>query len=432
MKFRRILLGALMFGLALVLVVGASAAERSECVSAGLHVLAAQTEMVKAGLVNNDIVFEAEDFERNLNVSSLVSVTVTSLPSRADGVLYLGNGEVSVGQTISRENLGYLNFVFAGEDIRDSRFCFTSNLGEYDISCKMCLLEAPNSSPTVSKDTKELISVGTYRDVAVYGELDAIDAEGDDFVFEIVSYPEHGTLELQDASVGTYRYLPESGYSGADRFCFVAVDRYGNYSAAAEVALSVGVQKDYLMYTDMKDSASHAPAISMTERGIMSASVIGDNRYFYPEKTVSRLDFLVAAMKSIGYDEVEDCSATVFDDDSEIADGLRGYVRLARQKGYVCGRIDEEGRLVFSPDDTITRAEAAVILSRILGRPSSGVRQVFADADDVPAWAREAVNVLASFGIMDSNNGYVDADGALTRGQTAYMLYKLSVVKGES
>lgn len=432
MKFKRILLGALVLGLAVLIAPMTSAMERSDCVSAGLHVLAAQTEMVKAGLVNNDIVFEAEDFERNLNVSSLTSVTVTSLPSRADGVLYLGNGEVSVGQTISRENLGYLNFVFAGEDIRDSRFCFTSNLGEYEISCKMCLLEAPNSAPIVSKDTKESILVGTYRDVAVYGELEAVDAEGDDFVFEIVSYPGHGTLTLEDASVGTYRYLPESGYSGTDSFRFVAVDRYGNYSAAAEVALSVGVQKNYLIYTDMKDSASHAPAIAMTERGIMSASVIGDNTYFYPDKTVSRLDFLVAAMKSIGYDEVEDCSATVFDDDSEISDGLRGYVCLARQKGYVSGRIDGEGRLVFSPDDTITRAEAAVILSRMLGRSSSGVRQVFADANEVPAWARDSIDVLASYGIIDTNNGYVDADGALTRGQTAYMLYKLSEVKGES
>ncbi len=428
MKFRKVVWCTLVLCFVFLCVPRTMAMERSACVSAGLRVLASGCEMVKSGLVNNDIVFDAEDFERNLNVSSLSSLTVTSLPSRADGVLYLGNGEVSVGQTISRENLGYLNFVFATEEIRDSRFCFTSNLGEYEISCKMCLLDSANKAPIVSNDTKMSNSVGTYRDIAVYGELAAVDAEGDDFIFEVVTQPKHGTLTLDGASAGAYRYLPESGYSGEDSFRYVAVDQYGNYSAAAEVKLRVDVQKNQLVYADMKNSASHVPAISLTERGIMSASVVGEKSYFYPDKTVSRLDFVVAAMKVIGYGEVAECSATVFDDDADILEGLKGYVHVAQQKGYVCGKIDGEGNLLFSPDDKITRAEAAVILSRMLGKEASGLRQVFADAHEVPAWARDAVDTLATLGVLDSQNGYVDAAGTLTRGQTAYMLYMLGQI----
>lgn len=428
MRIGRLVLCAFLLCFAVLLAPRTMAIERSACVSVGLHVLAADTEMVKSGLVNNDIVFSAEDFERNLNVSSLASLTVTSLPSRADGVLYLGNGEVSVGQTISRENLGYLHFVFATEEIRDSRFCFSSNLGEYEISCKMCLVESANFAPIVSIDTKQSISVGTYRNVAVYGELMATDKEGDGFVFEIVSQPKHGTLTMEGTSVGAYRYLPENGYSGEDSFRYVAVDEYGNYSAAAEVKIKVDVQKDGLVYADMKDNAAHVSAIALTERGILSASLVDEKSYFDPDRSVNRLDFLVAAMKAIGYGSVAECTETVFDDDGAIAEGYKGYVHVAQQKGYVCGKLGEDGSLNFSPSDAITRAEAAVILSRMLGKEASGVLQVFADAEEVPAWAREAVDTLTSLGVMDTQNGYVDAAGTLTRGQTAYMLYMLGQV----
>ncbi|MBO5305342.1 MAG: S-layer homology domain-containing protein [Clostridia bacterium] len=428
MKIKKITLAMLLLCFALFLVLNVGAIERSACVSTGLDILAARTEMVKAGLVNNDIAFDAEDFERNLNVSALSSVTVTSLPSRADGVLYLGNGEVSVGQTISRENLGYLNFVFVNEEIRDSRFCFTSNLGDYEISCKMCLVDTINRAPIVSFDTKKSISVCTYRDVAVYGELEATDADGDDFFFEIVAYPKNGTLTMEDASGGVYRYFPLNGYCGEDSFRYVAVDRYGNYSAAAEVSLKVDMQKNRLVYADMNNSISHAPAIALTERGIMSAATIGDKSYFYPSKTVSRLDFLVAAMKAIGLEDVEDCSSTVFDDDESIPEGLRGYVSLAQQKNYICGRIDREGRLLLSPDDDITRAEAAVILARMLAKPLPDATPVFADGADVPAWARDAVYTLAELGVMDVRNGYVEASATLNREQAAYMLYMLESV----
>lgn len=430
MKFGKFAWCLVAFCFVFLLLPSVAAMESSECVSVGLDVLAARTEMVKAGLVNNDIVFEAQDFERNLNVSALTSVTVTELPSRADGVLYLGNGEVSVGQTISRENLGYLNFVFSSEEIRDSRFCFISNFGSYEISCKMCLLENVNHAPTVSNDTKPSIFVGTYRDIAVYGEMDAVDVDGDKFIFEIVTQPKNGTLTVEDASMGTYRYLPDSGYSGEDSFRYVAIDQYGNYSAAAQVKITVSQQKDWLVYADMTDSISHAPAIALTERGIMSASEIGDKSYFFPSKRVSRLDFLVAAMRVIGYEDAVECATTVFDDDAEILKGWKGYVHLAQQKGYVCGKIDENGRLLFSPNDEITRAEASVILSRMISKEATGVRQVFADEAEVPAWAREAVDTLAKLGVLDSRNGYVDACGTLTREQTAYMLYMLGEING--
>lgn len=431
MKIGRI--GFLLVGICLMalLILPVGAKERKP-VSVGLDVLAARTEMRKAGLVNNDITFEATDFERALNVSSVSSITVAELPVRADGVLYLGNGEVSVGQTVSRENLCYLNFEFAREDIRDSSFRFTSNGGAYEIACKMSLLEEVNHSPIVSSATQTALSVGTYRDVTVYGSLEAFDPEGDRITFEIVRQPEKGILVMDDTSSGDYRYIPNAGYTGSDSFRYVAVDQYGNYSESATVSLKVEAQKNRLVYTDMTNRIAHVPAISLTEQGIMEEVKIDGKSCFEPEKGVTRLDFVVAAMKAVGLESVKDCEKTVFDDDGSIPKNLKGYVALATEKKYVYGKIQADGELLLDPDAGITRAEAAVILSRMIAAEAPTVKPVFADANSVPAWAKDAVETLADLGVMDSKGGYVNAGATLTREQTAYMLYMLQRVKSGS
>ena len=53
---------------------------------------------------------------------------------------------------------------------------------------------------------------------------------------------------------------------------------------------------------------------------------------------------------------------------------------------------------------------------------------MFADADDIPAWARDAVERLSALGVLDSKDGCVDAMGTLTKEQTAYMLYRLDML----
>jgi hypothetical protein len=52
--------------------------------------------------------------------------------------------------------------------------------------------------------------------------------------------PEHGTVEL--ASDGSFRYLPEEGYTGQDSFSYQVSD--GSYQGPAEVVLMVGAAAD--------------------------------------------------------------------------------------------------------------------------------------------------------------------------------------------
>lgn len=408
------------------LVLPTAAENTVEAVSPALDILAEQSRMAKAAITGEDVVFSAEDFERALNVSRVSSLTVTSVPARADGILYLGDSEVSEGQVISRANISYLKFVFMNEEITDSVFCFSTDLGAYDIKCAMYSLEYKNERPVVSSANGAALSVGTYKDVTVYGKLDAYDPEGDAMVYEIIDYPDAGILMLTDKAAGDYKYIPSNGYTGKDSFRYVAVDRYGNYSASATVTLEVTQQSNSLVYCDLEGSASHVAAISLTESGIMASAELGGKYYFYPSAEVTRAEFLAMAMKTLGIENLMSEETTVFADDDQIPEEYRGYINTAQKLGYVCGRINEAGELVFAPNEAVTRAEAATMVYNMMSLDIPVIKPLFVDLGTVPVWATDAVYAMTSAGIMSYSGGYVVADSAVTRGQCAEMLYMLS------
>lgn len=397
--------------------------------SAGLDVLAEREQMTKTGLLADGISFEATDFERALNLSSLSSITVTRLPSRADGVLYLGSAEVSEGQVISRANIGYLTFVGSNHNVRSSAFCFSTD-GGYEMTCNLCLVENVNYSPTLSAVPEAALAVSTYENIAVYGALSARDPEGDAVRYEIVTRPKKGILVLEDAACGAYRYVPSTGYTGKDSFRYVAVDRYGNYSEARTVSIRVDRADGLLVFRDLVNSAYHVPAIALAEQGIMSSTEIGGEYYFYPTQAVTRADFLTMAMKTLGIQPDTARSETVFADDEKISANLRGYVNVAQRLGYVCGKLGKNGELLFAPDDPITTAEAIVILANMTGEKTPDAVPVFAEGSTVPAWASEAIYTMASVGVIDVTRS-LNATEVLTRGEAASMLYRLDCFCGE-
>ncbi len=397
-------------------------------VSPALAVLAEQSPMAKAGLVGAEVEFEAEDFERALNVSAISSITVTSLPERADGILYFGGNEVTVGQTISRANIPYMTFSFMNEEITDSAFRFSTNHGAYDMECAVYCLEYENRPPVVSSVAEAVASVSTYKNISVFGRMDAYDPDGDELTFQVISYPKSGLL-IADSDEGAYQYIPVNGFTGADSFRYVAVDQYGNYSKPLQVTLNVTQPKTTLVYSDLMERESHVAAIAMTERGIMASSELNGTYYFYPDEEVTRAEFLVMAMKTMGIRSTLSDEATVFADDSEIPSEFRGYVAEAQKLGYVCGRLNEENALVFCPNDKITRYEAAVMLYKLKEMELPVIKPLFADADTVPVWARDAVYSMTAAGILTDEKGYIDANATVTREEAAQMLYRFGVTQ---
>lgn len=404
---------------------GASGREgASGDVSSALYVIAGRTQMAKSGLVGNTILFCADDFEKNLNTSELVSITVTRVPEVTEGALYLGDMLVSAGLTVSHSNLDLLNYKSASKDIKTGSFDFKVNNSEYEITCALYLLDRKNSAPTVNMESERSLLVSTHQSTMVYGRVGAYDVDGDDIRIEVVSYPENGILEM-DALSGDYTYMPSGSYFGEDSFEYVAVDKYGNYSASQKVMLTVEKRKTDAVFCDMELHPAHHAALTMTEKNIMSGTTIGEDVYFMPDKSVSRIDFLVMTMNAIGINDIQSVNDTGFDDDNRIPTSMKGYVRRARELGLISGSIDADGRLCFEPDRPITRAEAALIVNKIVGGKVPVVKPVFADKSDIPTWAIDAIYSLNYLGILPAENGNISPSAELTRAQTAHMLYEL-------
>ena len=396
--------------------------------SHGVQVLSASTEVAVWGHRGNDVVFEAEDFSRNLNLSTIDYIKVVSLPSAAEGELLMGSVRVTAGQVISGENIAHLCFAAADESVTRASFGVSVNGNATTVTCNVYLLDGNNYAPTVSMASGATLQMSTYRDREVHGRLSAYDPDGDALVFEIVKFPENGSILLTDRGEGTYVYAPFSGFVGSDAFSYVARDVYGNYSTATTVKLQVMTAGTSITYVDMADSKAANAALAMTEAGIMSGVQIGNQHFFYPERTVTRAELLVMAMNAAGITDVPTCEKTGFDDDADITSAMKGYVSAAYTMGYISGSL-KEGRLCFLPNEEITRAEAAVMICAILGEESSGVIPTFADDAEIPVWAEESIYTLNVLGVMDATGGYISPASLLTREQAALVLQAVTKLK---
>lgn len=396
--------------------------------SPGVQILSAATEMAVWGLRGNDVTFEAEDFSRNLNLSNIQYIKVISLPTAAEGELLMGSVCVNAGQVISGENLAHMCFSAADDSVSKASFTFSVNGSATAITCNIHLLSGENYAPTVSLASSATLEMSTYRDREAYGRLSAYDPDGDAIVFEIIKAPENGSVLLSDRAEGTYVYTPRSGFVGSDEFSYVARDVYGNYSTATTVKLRVMSAGTSITYVDMANSKAANAALALTEAGVMSGVQIGNQHFFYPERTVTRAELLVMAMNAAGITEVPACEATGFDDDADIPTAMKGYVAAAYSMGYISGSL-KDGKLCFLPNEEITRAEAAVMICAILGEENQGVIPTFADGAEIPVWAQEAIYTLNVLGVMDATDGYISPTSSLSREQAALILQAVMRLK---
>lgn len=393
-----------------------------ELLSPAISVLAEQSGMAKSAPVGESIRFSVEDFERALNLSFVESVTLTSLPPVTDGQLRVGSTVISGEQTLSSASLSLMTYHPSGSAVCSSSFKFKVNDLPYEMTCRLYSLDGQNYAPTLALAPESALEVSTYTDVTCFGQLNCYDPDGDETVIEIVRYPEKGILIMDDATLGAYRYIPYENAFGSDSFVCVAIDRYGNYSAAREVEIEIKRSSLSERYVDLDGSPHESAALLMTEKQIMSGTQVGSSLYFYPDREVSRAEFTVMAMSALGLREPVDVSSTVFADDAEIPEKMKPYVAAAYELGYISGSPDENGRLCFEPSSSITRAEAAVLLSRMLGAATPTVQMTVADGDEIPAWAEPSVYAMLEIGVLEVTETGASPFEKLTRGSASDIL----------
>ena len=401
-------------------------------VSYGLRVLASREEVVFAGLCGNEISFTAEDIRRAMNLSELNYVTIRELPAPGEGTLFVGAVGAAEGQVISAGSLSLLSFA-AADDTKptEATMEISVNGSDYAVTCRLYLLDKLNYTPTVALAPAISLRIETYKDLPTAGTVSAYDPEGDEITYEITRYAAHGRITLTDRHTGAYVYTPDPGFTGQDSFDYVVRDRYGNYSTSATVSVQVSPRPTAVTYADIDGEGNAAAILAMSEWGLMNGVRVGSETYFKPTAALSRLEFLVTAMEAAGITSEVVATATppAVTDAESIPAAMRPYVGYALQKGYINGKT-MDGKVYFNPDEEITRAEAAVVLSNIIGYAVEDTVTAFADESALPAWSGEAFTSLRALGILQCPDGNARPWETMTRGDTAEWLYRTVKLMG--
>lgn len=264
----------------------------------------------------------------------------------------------------------------------------------------------------------ENLTLKTYKGVAIASRFAAVDPEGDLVAFQVVDSPARGQVTLDENDPAAFWYTPYEGKKGKDSFTYVAIDDKGNQSEPATVKITIEKQKTAVTYSDLDGNSAHYAALRLAEAGVYTGRRVGDLYCFEPDGVFSREEFLTMAMTAAGETPLENVSLTGFYDDGDISAWAKGYVSAALIQGTVEGSPNESGQVVFNANGPVTRAQAAVILDRLLAPGDVAASSAFSQ-DTVPAWAYQAAVNMEAVSVLA---GGTDLSETLSRGETAEML----------
>lgn len=378
----------------------------------------------KNGPTGQVITFSSDDFVVESGSQPLDSILISSLPDYESGILTLGGTELPAGTAISRSALDGLRFQpLSNPSVATTSFTFTpifsdGSAGE-DVTVGLYLLSSENGAPVA-----ENLELTTYRNVPITGQFAAVDPEGDLLTFRLVEKPARGTVTFSEEEGGIeFIYTPYENKTGKDSFTYVAVDAVGNTSAPATVKIRIEKAQTTVTYADMEGVAAYKAAIRLAEEDIFVGECMNGEYFFRPDEPVTRNEFVAMALKVAGEEALTTISRTGFADDEAIPTWAKGYVATGLKSGVVKGTIGEDGQVVFQGSTPVTRAEASVLLDRILRVTDVATPTLYADSESVPTWAyQSAVNLETAGVLRTDSNGALSLSDRLTRADAAELL----------
>lgn len=242
-----------------------------------------------------------------------------------------------------------------------------------------------------SAPVAENLELRTFRNVSVSGQLSAFDPENDVVEYQICTQPVKGYIEL--ATDGSFVYTPGQDKKGKDYFGYKALDAEGNLSQEATVIIRIEKQKKGVSYSDMKGSAGEYAALLLSEEDVFTGEQIGGEYCFFPDRDVTRGEFLSMCMIVADEPIISAVMNTGYSDDEDIPLWMKPYVTATVMKGMDSLSAGGPGRCL-QPEAGITRSEAVTMLNQALGLNDVGYLQL--DGTLRPEVAQACANLTAS------------------------------------
>ena len=164
----------------------------------------------------------------------------------------------------------------------------------------------------------------------------------------------------------------------------------------------------------------------MSYRGVINGIEEDGQLVFKPDNDMTRAEFasMLANYMQLDLSAYND-RELVFNDNYDIPLWAQNSIKAMYESGLIQGRSNDDGTLTFNPYDKITRAEAMTILGRIVDYNGTMAELGFADAADIPEWAKDSMAKLLSVGII---SGYSDntilPNNNVKRAEAVSMMYK--------
>ena len=166
------------------------------------------------------------------------------------------------------------------------------------------------------------------------------------------------------------------------------------------------------------DHWAYAAISDLAKSGIIRGFEDGS---FRPDAAVTRAEFVKLLAAALGLEGSTDVKFQDVSQDQWYAP----YVAAAAAQGLVNGT----GGGLFEPEADIAREDVAVILYRAAAlkgwKPEASEPAEFLDSGEISGYARGAVEVMASAGVIKGSDGRFRPRSAASRSETAQMLYRI-------
>ena len=377
--------------------------------------LASLTATAAAAQTECDAVycFTVSDFSEEEN---LAGICITGLPEPSLGTVKLGARVLRPGDVLTAQQVQQMTFhPLKHEQDRQAQVTYLPIY--HDRVDAAAVVSIAVIGKTDQAPVAEDSAMETYRNLANEAMLKVKDPEGEKMTYTVTRFPKRGEVVLRED--GSFIYTPGKNKVGVDSFSYTATDPAGNVSREATVTITVMKPSDAAQYSDTAGKSCQFAAEWMKNTGIFVGESINGNGCFQPEKQVSRGEFLTMLVGALEIPLDHDAAFTGFTDESP--DWLKPYLAAAMRSGLTAGW--PEGQ-IFGADQAISGAEAAVMLQNALDLQPAA--ETVAADETAPAWACDALNVLSGYGID------LDAQGVLTRGDAAQVIYRVSQLKNDA
>lgn len=201
----------------------------------------------------------------------------------------------------------------------------------------------------------------------------------------------------------------------------VTIDVSDDAGNRTRVSATVTAGSAGSVFADTANHWARGYASLLSASGIMKGESADGQSYFRPDRNLRRVEFAVTMARVLGLD-TSYTGKLDFADDASIPDWARGAVYAVSQAGIMQGQTSG-GKLYFSPEADMSRAEVMTVIGRSLPRGYAAAALGYQDTSSIPSWATEQVETCVSAGII---GGYQDNTlrplGKITRGEIAKVL----------